>query len=359
MSALEQIAAGVSLWTRSVAATAGGLIDRFRASLRIDVVEDEDGAFTLRAAPLAKARGPALAPLRVRVADGAVIDPLPPDWAVAVRDSRVALALQPSRFLFRPIDLPRRAAEFIDGIVRSQIDRLTPWTAGEAVFHWTRPTEIAGERLTTTVVATSRAAAVALAEAFSGLGAAAVEVSTATPAPDAARVVVYSHRTGGARDHGRLHAALLAMLVGSGLLAVLSLAVSEFVGADLDQQRQQLQRQTTSRRAELRAIQQGEGSSALDLLARRKQTTPSSVIVLDALSALLPDHTYATELRIEGDKVQIAGITKDAPGLIRLMEQSPHFTRATFFAPTTRAPNDTGERFHIEARIKPYFAPGT
>ena len=92
-------------------------------------------------------------------------------------------------------------------------------------------------------------------------------------------------------------------------------------------------------------------------LERRKQETAATVIVLDSLSRVLPDHTYLTELRIEGNKAQIIGISKDAPGLIKLIEQSPHFSRATFFAPTTRSPNDPGERFHIEVRVEPIHSP--
>jgi general secretion pathway protein L len=79
--------------------------------------------------------------------------------------------------------------------------------------------------------------------------------------------------------------------------------------------------------------------------------------VVEALTDILPDHTYVTELHVEGNKLQIVGVTRDAPGLIRLIEQSPHFTQATFFAPTTRAPTDPGERFHIEARIEPVNTP--
>ena len=48
-------------------------------------------------------------------------------------------------------------------------------------------------------------------------------------------------------------------------------------------------------------------------------------------------------------------MVRDAPALIKLIEQSQHFTRATFFAPTTRSPTDSGERFHIEAHIEPVF----
>jgi general secretion pathway protein L len=79
-------------------------------------------------------------------------------------------------------------------------------------------------------------------------------------------------------------------------------------------------------------------------------------LVLETLSKILPDHTYVTELRVEGNKLHLTGITHDAPSLIGLIEQSGRFTRATFFAPTTRSASDSGDLFHIEAIIQPVGA---
>ncbi|QOZ69939.1 hypothetical protein WN72_29220 [Bradyrhizobium arachidis] len=357
MSVVSEITAALSLWIDSVAAVVSARLVNVKPVRRIEVAEDESGAFSMRLAPRTKVADGDLSPCRVDVSDGTVSGPLSPQWAAAVRGGVVELRLQPSRFVFRPIELPSRAAEFLDGIIRAQIDRITPWAPSEALFHWTPPQGIAGDRIETTVVATGRAAASSLVQAFSDLGAAGVEIVTGTP--EHGRITVLDQRSGKQAENRRVRTALVAGLAATALLAMLSLGFGGFVADSYDAQQQRTQQRIAERRAVMRGNQAGSGGSPLDLLIRRKQGSPSSVLVIEALSALLPQDTYATEVRIEGDKLQIVGVTRDAPSLISILEQSPHFSSAGFFAPTTHATNESGERFHIEAKLKPYFGSGT
>jgi general secretion pathway protein L len=357
MSVLGEIAAAFSLWIDAVARVVSAPLANVKPVRRIEVVEDEEGIFTMRPAPKTRTKAGDLPPCRIDVADVAVGKSLSPEWAAAIRGGVVELVLRPQRFVFRQLELPNKATEFLDGIIRAQIDRLTPWSATDAVFHWTRPQALAGERIAMTVVATGRAAATSLAQAFSALGAAGVELSTVIS--EGGRVTVFSQRAGGEAGFSRMRLALVAGIATTGVLAMLSIGVGGYIADSYDTQHQQIQRRIAERRAIMRGNQTGSGSSPLELLIRRKQTTPSSVIVVEALSALLPEHTYATEVRMEGDKLQIVGVTRDAPSLIQILEQSPHFSSAGFFAPTTRAANEPGERFHIEARLKPHFGSGT
>jgi general secretion pathway protein L len=358
MSMLGEIGTAFSLWIDAVAGIVKSGFERFETARRIEVVESDDGTFTIRSPAGVTTKPATLSAYQVRIVEGTVTG-LSPEWAREFRDSRVQLMLRPSRFLLRPLDLPSRATEFLEGIIRAQIDRLTPWSANDAVFRWTTPIEEAGGRISMTIVATARAMVLPLAQAIADLGAAVVEVSTAMPGREAVPVTVHCLRTRAKVEFGRIRFALLTVFAVTGFVAITVVGVAGFATGYYDDQKQQVQRRIAERRAMIRAGQVGTGNTVLEILERRKHTTPSSVMVIEALSEILPDHTYTTELRIEGDKVQIVGITRDAPSLIQLLEQSPHFARATFFAPTTRAPNNPGERFHIEARIRPHFGSAT
>lgn len=338
-------------WIGAVAAALRTAATRAMPQRRILLTQNQTGDFAAR--PISKQNDVALPQITFRPGQAPV---LTEEWRAALRGSQLEIHMRPDRVLFRTVDFPKQATDFVGGMVRAQIDRLTPWTAGDAVYGLTAPVPAANERIALMLAATSRQAVQPLLNLATDLGAASVEVLIESPDAELAAhpISILEQKLAGsaglANDLPRL---LRLTLLGTGVMATAILSVSIYLGGRYDDQRQELQQRVSQRRAALR-IDQPAGS-ATTLLARRKQTSPSSVMVLEAISRALPDTTYVTELRIDADKMQIVGLTRNAPSLIHLLEQSPQFSRAIFFAPTTRDKNDPGERFHIEAHVMPYF----
>jgi general secretion pathway protein L len=353
MSLLNQIRQVLSRWLDTVAAFIVATYAKVVAAPGVRVMEEKDGTFTVEANGKAASSSE-----RLRIIGGEVVATGTGNAAAMLKASRAELVLQPERFVIRPLELPRRATEFLDGIVRAQIDRLTPWSAENAAFGWSAPVDIPNERVSVTVAATARSLVMPFVSAIAGLGADSIAVSTVTPGAQngAAAIKVFDQRVRGALELSRVRRALALGLLAAGVLAVAAIAADVIVGNELDARHADVTSRIAAQRAKLHAGGDVR-DSALAALERRRHETPASVIVLEVLSQILPDHTYVTELRIQGDKMQVIGVTRDAPSLIRLIEQSNHFTRATFFAPTTRSPSEPGEHFHIEARIEPVFTP--
>jgi general secretion pathway protein L len=354
MTSYRAIAEALSRWIDRVAETIVEAIGCFRRARVFRLVEEEDGAFTLQAPTESEAAGWPRGPVRMsgEQADAAVRDKLAP----ILRGAQVEVMLRPKHFLFRLLELPRRAADFLDGIVRAQIDRLTPWSAADAVFGWQPSGESTADQMAVVIAATSRKVITPIIDSISQLGAGVIVLFAAPEhaGPDAQPIRLSEHKAGKAADLRLARRILAGLLASAGAFASLSVAASSVIGGIIEARQEEM----THRIAELRAtVQPGreKAGTAFATLEQRKHEAPSSVIVIEALSRILPDDTYLTELRILGDKVQIVGVTHDAPSLIRLIEQIPHFTRATFFAPTTRSKTESGEHFSIEAHIEPVY----
>jgi general secretion pathway protein L len=358
MKSLRSIVDGFSRWIDSIAATVAGLLDRFASPRSIRLVECESGEFHLQS------NAPALAlnRERIRISDGRIVGDTSKELADFLAGSRVDLVLRPEQFLIQPLELPSRATEFLDGIVRNQIDQLTPWSAGEVAFGWSKPVESGAERIVVTVAATALSVVTSYAEAIAALGARSIAVFTSAEqnGEAAVSIKVLERAPAIAFNTGRIRRALLTAFLGAGLAAAAAAVASTIIGASLEERQAELAGRIAKARmiagAERNAAA-GSATAILRTLGQRKHDSPSAVVVLDALSQILPDHTYVTELRLEEDRVQLTGFTRDAPSLIGLLEQSGRFTRASFFAPTTRVPSEPGERFHIEAHAQPLTPP--
>ena len=366
MALSAQIRDEFSTWIGLVAEATVAAINRISVRRHVHLIETGQNCFTMRM--ISKPKAPAPSDFQFELVGDEPSLPLPADWRAALRGSQLEIVLRSSRFLFRPLDLPKRAAEFLDAMIRSQIDRLTPWTANEAVFSWTAPAETSNERINLMVIAAAKTKMNPLIRFAENCGAGSVILFAAPEGSNAANdgrlstdggTKVFEKHMRGSLDLARVRRVLAAVLLTAAVAAALSVGIAGVVAGRLDAQQRQLSSKISERRASMRLKLATSDDSTQNLLVRRKHATPSDVLVLDALSQILPDNTYVTELRIEKDKLQIVGITQDAPSLVKLLEQSPHFTRATFFAPTTRSADDPGERFHVEARIKPYFGLGT
>jgi general secretion pathway protein L len=357
MRILSEASALFDEWIASVAGAVDSMIGRYAPRSQIVLGGESTSVLTAR---LKSARqGPVLSDISFRISNGRPSPALPADWQAAFRGSRVETDLAPAQVLFRPLDFPKQAADFLDGMIRTQIDRLTPWPAEDAVFGWSSPLLSGQERIELTLAATSKQEIEPLVQLAAGLGAQSLTAFAKPPAASDSheKIKVFDQPLRSAA-HRVLDTprTLRAVLLSAGAAAAVMLLVAAYFGDSFDSEQQLLMQRISQRRAALRL---GPGGSALGLLAKRKQTGPSTVVVLEALSQALPDGTYVTELRIDGDKVQVIGMTQDAPSLIRLIEKSPQFARATFFAPTTRGQNEPGEQFHIEVRITPSFGSST
>jgi general secretion pathway protein L len=331
----------------------GGLM---RPRRRFQIVEQEDLAFHVYA-PTRRSALRALGP-PLHFVDGQFVESAGSRVRSRLDGAEIELVLARRRFVFRSLELPRQAFDFLDAIVRSQIDRLTPWSAPQAAFGCAAPTEASSGRIGVIVAATARSSVMPFVTALEALKPGSIVVSAAsddTSDNERSRTNVFSQQTNRELAMRRVRRLIVAAPLAAGFAAAAAFAGWVFVGANLEASRFQFSRQLAERRVALLSGRPGVREETAANLSQKKRESPAAVLVLESLSQALPDDTYLTELHMAEGKLEITGVTREAASLIKIIEQTDQFRHATFFAPTTRAPLGSGERFHIQAQIVPYF----
>ena len=328
------------------------------------VVTRDDGRLVIRRAPadvdLMAAPGQPVEPHRSRLVAVVEADrPLSAEVAQLARSGFVILELPGENVAVRRIAVPAQAREFVDGIVRNQIERLSPWRADQAVYGFAIDPD--GEdptALSVRVLIASRVVMDAARDQLAAIGLSVDRIVALLPKGDGAEAVTLWSRlvdvSPETRNRTRQRigigvAGTIAACLGLGLWAMVS---AQFIRAESDDAAMRID----SLRRQMQAPLTLKSAASLPANQRawyEKEMSPSAAIVLESLSRALPDTAHLTELSLQGATLSIAGLTSDAPSLIAPLEHSGSLTDVRFSAPTTRGSDDAHFAFHIVGLVEP------
>lgn len=95
-----------------------------------------------------------------------------------------------------------------------------------------------------------------------------------------------------------------------------------------------------------------EADEALHFLEEKRRTSPVALDVVEKLSAEIPANTWLERLTLEGSTLEIRGESGKALNLIDIMEEAPEFSNVRFKSPVIRNKDNGHDRFHIEATVE-------
>lgn len=334
-----------------------GWRDRRRARNWLKLRQDDDGLIVRQSDGRQQTWPGALSP-------GAVI---PSELARSAQRAFVMLELGSEEIVSRRISVPAQARDLLPGIVRNQIERLSPWRATQACYGFDIQDGAEPNNLEVRVLITPRAVVDDARRRLAALGlhvdavvAGGASVGAADGAAQgAANTITLWSRLADA-DSARL--IRLRWVIGGAMAAAVCLAVvlnvwAFMAGAAADAESDGIGAEIARLQRQVKGTYSPQSIASLPSAERAwalKETALVSAIVIETLSRALPDSAYLTELNIDGSTVRIAGIAKDAPALIAPLEQSGQFKDVHFYAPTTRSADGVRFIFHIEARVEPH-----
>lgn len=336
-------------WIDILAALLLGMLERRRAR-RTFAVKREGTRFVVRHGPAGAGSAD-----RAVVATLAKGQPASAELIRLARQRFVTFELPSGEIVQQRIKVPARAREFLAGIVRNQIERLSPWQSDQVMYGFSAETKRDDDGvLDVAVLMASRAIVDAAREELAATGLPIDRIVAHEQALEPRAPVVLWSRLDSASESVQ---ARMRRTIAFAMIAVFALSAAVTAWAQISAAGIRSNGDDAADRsaALLRRFQEGRSGSSSRNPAERawhlKETSPSAVMILEALSRTIPDTAYVTELSLQNTTLRIVGMTSDAPSLIAPLEQSGQFADVHFFAPTTRGPDGASFVFHIEARV--------
>jgi len=272
---------------------------------------------------------------------------------ISPRELDIVLQLPPDRVLRRRVSLPLAAAENLREVLAFEMDRHTPFKAGEVAFDYRIiGTDGEAKRIDVDLAVAPRALLDQAADVVASFGLTADRIGIAGGDPGGRRPFNFlpNGNAAGRSTARRLTAVLaVAAAVLAAVAVYLPLHARQSILASYEA------RLATSRAAALDAEQLRTRLAARlehsSFLTNRRLSVPAATALLAEVTERLPDDTWLLQLRWQGNKLTLAGFSPAAAALIAGLEDSPLLADVRFASPVTADPRVGRERFNISADV--------
>ena len=248
--------------------------------------------------------------------------------------------------------LPAESDEIIRAIVRNKVEGIAPWPL-EQSLHGHRVSAVEGDaaHVSVDVGVVSRALLEDIVARLSAAGMVVKATSLRLPSGESLPVDFASHAED--RDAWRSASRLVAgIAAAAAVLSAIGLGLVWHASGQLAAAREETAALTAS-------LRPGETAGAASLLEaattlrdRRRQRHPA-VVVIDELSAILPQTVWLDSLSLDDARLELKGQGSGIPAVIGILEQSPFFRDVNFASATQFNESLNAEAFSIGATVEP------
>ncbi|MBN0987523.1 PilN domain-containing protein [Amphritea pacifica] len=275
---------------------------------------------------------------------------------VIAKAQNATLSLADDMILQTRVSVPRNARDYIDNVVRFEMDRLTPFRADQVYFDTGPVTDEPGkEQCHTELYLIPKEQLQTILNQLEQLG--------ITPDRIIPQGFLNQHDSHlnllPQSDEASRRSRYLRFQFG--LVSLNLLLLITVVSLPLAQKQTQIE-QLTEAVAQLRSqaeevFQIREERQTLFQQQQNyvdiKQQQSSVLSLIDELTRLLPDEVWLSKMSMQGRSLRIQGEADNASELIALLQNSGKLTDVSFFSPVTQDPRSGKERFMISARQSP------
>ncbi len=264
------------------------------------------------------------------------------------------LRLPPERLLSRDVSLPLAAEGGYERVLQYEMDRLTPFAAND-VFWSARPLRRNRDtgRLELRLTLVPRAWVAGPLDTLQQAGGRTSAIEVPGHGREPTRRIAIAHPMSRGRIAQRR---LLGIAVGGcAALAMVAIALpfarqsrAEAGAARRIALLQPQVRQVAALRERIRS-----GTAGSDAIAGARARLGDPLALLAALTRVLPDDTWLTDLTLREGVITLSGQSSGAVRLISSLSADPAFVAPAFSAPVTRIESNNSDLFSIRAGVAP------